>query len=70
MGHVYLIILIFVLQSAVFREVTNLFEVGYKASAKEHVKRSGTGPVSTREARREKRLRDVEKDRWSKVMSW
>lgn len=70
MGHVYLIILVFALQGAVFREVSNLFDVGYKASAREHAKRSGTAAPLTREGRRGKRARDIEKDRWSKVMSW
>ncbi|EGG07937.1 uncharacterized protein MELLADRAFT_105440 [Melampsora larici-populina 98AG31] len=36
MGHVYLIVLVFICRFSVFREVTNLFQVGYKASAKEH----------------------------------
>lgn len=37
LGHVYLIILVFIIQLLVFREVTNLFQVGYKASAnKDH----------------------------------
>ncbi|EGG08096.1 uncharacterized protein MELLADRAFT_105307 [Melampsora larici-populina 98AG31] len=31
MGHVYLIVLVFICQFSVFREVTNLFQVGYKA---------------------------------------
>ncbi|PLW20187.1 hypothetical protein PCANC_09847 [Puccinia coronata f. sp. avenae] len=38
LGHVYLIILVFIIQLLVFREVTNLFQVGYKASAREHAK--------------------------------
>lgn len=38
LGHLYLIILIFIIQLLVFREVTNLFQVGYKASAKEQAK--------------------------------
>ncbi|KAA1103100.1 hypothetical protein PGT21_006510 [Puccinia graminis f. sp. tritici] len=39
LGHVYLIILVFIIQLLVFREVTNLFQVGYKASAREHAKK-------------------------------
>ncbi|POW02088.1 hypothetical protein PSTT_12042 [Puccinia striiformis] len=39
LGHLYLIILVFICQLLVFREVTNLFQVGYKVSAREHAQK-------------------------------
>lgn len=74
LGHVYLIVLVFVIQLSVFREVTNLFQVGYKASAREHLRKQvnahANGHRLSAAAIERKRLKDVDNDRWSKVMSW
>ncbi|KAG0152319.1 hypothetical protein CROQUDRAFT_35346 [Cronartium quercuum f. sp. fusiforme G11] len=73
MGHVYLIVLVFIIQFSVFREVTNLFQVGYKA-ANEHAKKQASvtahGHRLSAAAIERKRMKNVDNNRWSKVMSW
>ncbi|KAH9814376.1 phosphatidate cytidylyltransferase [Melampsora americana] len=74
LGHVYLIVLVFIIQCSVFREVTNLFQVGYKVSAKEHAKKQAvmlaSGHRLSAAAIERKRIKDIDNNRWSKVMSW
>lgn len=82
LGHVYLIILVFIIQLLVFREVTNLFQVGYKASAKEHAKKLQAQAhhqhhqhlslsVTAATLKERKKIKDVShKNRVNKLMSW
>ncbi|CAH7666646.1 phosphatidate cytidylyltransferase [Phakopsora pachyrhizi] len=75
LGHVYLIVLVFIIQLSVFREVSNLFEVGYKASAREHARKQASAIQAGHQAlslaaKERRRIKDVDKNRWSKVMSW
>jgi len=79
LGHVYLIILVFIIQLLVFREVTNLFQVGYKASAKEHAKKLQaqahhqhlSSSVTAATLKERKKIKDVgHKNRVNKLMSW
>ncbi|OAV91846.1 hypothetical protein PTTG_05615 [Puccinia triticina 1-1 BBBD Race 1] len=86
LGHLYLIILVFIIQLLVFREVTNLFQVGYKASAREHAKallaqnhphhphhhhhQQGSGSPTTIVKERKKAKEPGHKNRFNKLMSW
>lgn len=69
LGHIYVIILVFVCQAVVFSELTSLFDVGYSGS---HGGEEGETAVSQRDRERELRRkgRREERDRWSRRMSW
>lgn len=72
MGHVYLIILVIVCQSLVFKEISALFDVAAKpihAHKPEHHGRAHAGPLSPERVAREARAK-AERERWSKVLSW
>lgn len=65
MGHIYVIILVFVCQAVVYSELTNLFDAGYSGHDAE-------AAVSQRDLERELRRkgRREERTRWSRRTSW
>lgn len=69
LGHVYVIVLVFFCQAAVYAELTNLFDAGYSSG---HGGEENGGEVSQRSKEREERRRGrrEERDRWSRRMSW
>ena len=71
MGHVYLIILVIVLQAAVFKEISALFDVAAKPM--HHLPHHKIGEVaktrSPNQVARDARAK-AERERWSKVTSW
>lgn len=66
MGHVYVIALIFVIQAMVFKELTNLFDVGYSGT---HVTEEGK-LTRTPEKEAKRRGRKERRERWSRQMAW
>jgi phosphatidate cytidylyltransferase len=66
MGHVYVIALIFVIQAMVFKELTNLFDVGYSGA---HVTEEGK-MTRTPEKEAKRRGRKEQRERWSRQMAW
>lgn len=70
MGHIYVIILVFVCQAVVFSELSSLFDAGYSSG---HGGEEGADlALSPRDRERELRRkgRREERDRWSRRMSW
>jgi phosphatidate cytidylyltransferase len=65
MGHIYVIILVFVCQAVVYSELTNLFDAGYSGHDADAV-------VSQRDLERELRRkgRREERTKWSRRTSW
>ncbi|KAK4050685.1 phosphatidate cytidylyltransferase [Microbotryomycetes sp. JL201] len=69
MGHIYVIVLVFVCQAVVYSELTNLFDAGYSGATNEQ----GETVIQSQKdrARELRRLgRRAERERWSRRMSW
>lgn len=68
LGHVYVIVLVFICQAVVFSELSSLFDVGIHGTRVEE----GAGGLNVKEREREVRRgrRREERDRWSRRISW